>query len=95
MDPPLAPTVHSLSCPPVPRSEQGYGGLGVSLGDSKAWKPQKVGGRGWTRCLWNLVLSHIAQDTARSRFGGLLTQTARNLGHFWPFLGRFLGISCS
>ena len=23
-----------------------YGGLGVSLGDSKAWKPQKVGAAG-------------------------------------------------
>ena len=34
----------------------------------------------WTRCPWNLVLSHVAQDMANSQFWGLLTQTLRNLG---------------
>ena len=44
VDPPLAPTVRGPSCPPAPPSDHRYGGSGVSLGDSEAWKPQKVGG---------------------------------------------------
>ena len=44
VDPLLAPTVRGLGCPPAPPSDHRYGGLGVSLGDSEAWKPQKVGG---------------------------------------------------
>ena len=44
VDPLLAPTVSELCCPPAPPSDRRYGGLGISLGDSVAWKPQKVGG---------------------------------------------------
>ena len=89
MDPPLAPTVREPGCPPVPQGDHWYGGLGVSLGESETWKIQKVGGRGaggWTRCHWYLVLSHVAQDTARSWFWGCLTQTAHLFRHFWSFL---------
>ena len=45
---PLAPTVRGPGYPLAPPSDQWYGGLAVSLGDSEAWKPQKVGGCGWT-----------------------------------------------
>ena len=46
VDPPLAPTVRGLASPPAATSDHRYGGLCVSLGDSEAWKPQKVGGCG-------------------------------------------------
>ena len=46
VDPPLAPTVRGLCCPPATRSDHWYEGVGVSLGESEAWKPQKVGGAG-------------------------------------------------
>ena len=39
VDPPLAPTVRGLAGPPAAPSDHWYGGLGVSLGDSEAWKP--------------------------------------------------------
>ena len=39
VDPPLAPTVCGLAGPPSAPSDHWYGGLRVSLGDSKAWKP--------------------------------------------------------
>ena len=87
VDPPLAPTVRGLGCPPAPPSDHWYGGLGVSLGDCEAWKPQKVGGCGWTRCPQTSVLSHSAQDSARSWFWACLTQTA----HIWAIFGPFLG----
>ena len=48
MDPPLAPTVRGPGCPPAPPSDHWCRGLGVSLGESEAWKPQKVGGCRWT-----------------------------------------------
>ena len=86
MDPPLAPTMRGLCYPPAPPSDHWYGGLDVALGDCEAWKPQKVGGCGWSRCPRNLVLSHVAQDTARSWFWACLTQTAHIqviFGHFW------------
>ena len=86
VDPPLAPTAHGPSCPPAPPSDHWYRGLGVSLGDSVGWKPQKVGGCGWARCPWNSDLSHVAQDTARSWFWAYLTQTAHIqaiFSHFW------------
>ena len=94
MDPPLAPTVRGPSCPPAAPSDHWYGGLGVSLGDSAAWKPQKVGGCGWTRCPRNLVLSHVAQNTARSWFWACLTQTAHIqaiFGHFWAVFRTYRG----
>ena len=74
LHPPLAPTVRGPSGPPPPPSDHWYGGLGGSLGDSEAWKLQIVGGCGWTRCPGISVLSHIAQDTARSWFWVRLTQ---------------------
>ena len=90
MDPPLAPNLRGLGCPPAAASDHWYGGLGISLGDSEAWKPQKVGGCGWTRCPRNSVLSHVAQGTAYSWFGVLL-HIAQILGLFGGFFGPFLG----
>ena len=89
VDPPLAPTVRGLRCPPAAQSDHWYECVGVSLGDFEAWKPQKVGGCGWNRCPRNLVLSHVAQDTAQ-----MDTNNAQ-LGDFGPFLGRFSDISWS
>ena len=94
MDPRLAPTVRGLGCPPAPPSDNWYGGLCVSLGDLEAWKPQKVGGCGWTRCPRNSVLSHIAQDMARSWFRACLTQTAHIQAifcHFWAVSRTYRG----
>ena len=85
VDPPLAPTVRGPGCPPGPPSDHRYGCLGVSLGESEAWKPQKVGGYGWTRCPQNSVLSHVAQDTARSWFWACLTRTMHIQAIFSPF----------
>ena len=94
MHPPLAPAVRGPSCPPAPPSEHWYRGLGGSLGNSEGWKPQKVGGCGWNRCPWNSVLSHVAQDTARSWFWACLTQTSHIeaiFGHFWVNSRTFCG----
>ena len=44
VDPLLAPTVREPRCRPAPPSDHWYGGLGDLLGESEAWKPQKVGG---------------------------------------------------
>ena len=90
MDPPLAPAVRGLGCPPAPPSDHWYRGLGGSLGDSEAWKPQKVMGCGWTRCPRNSVLSHVAQGTARSWFRGVSAHCA-DFGAFWRLFGLFLG----
>ena len=86
VDPLLAPAMRGLGCPPAPASDHWYGGRGVSLGESEAWKPQIVGGCGWSRCPRKSVLSHVAQDTARSWFRACLTQTTHIqaiFGHFW------------
>ena len=94
MDPPLAPTLCGLRCPLAPPSDHWYGGLGVSLGDFEACKPQKVGGCGWNTCPWTSVLSHVAQDTARSWFWTCLTQTAHIqaiFGHFWAVSWTYCG----
>ena len=93
VDPLLAPTVRGLCCPPAPPNDHRYGGLGVSFGDSEAWKRQKVGGCGWARCPRNSVLSHVAQDTARSWFRACRTQKAHIQAIFGAFLGRFSDIS--
>ena len=90
MDPPLAPTVRRLCCPPAAPSDHWYGGLGVRLGDSEGWKPQKVGGCGWTRCPRNSVLSHVAQNTARAWFRGVGAHRA-DFGAFWRLFGPFRG----
>ena len=90
MDSPLAPAVRGPGCPPAPPSDHWYRGLGGSLGDSEAWKPQKVGGCGWTRCPRNSDLSHVAQDTALSWFRGVGVHCA-DFGAFWRLFGPFLG----
>ena len=90
MDPPLAPTVPGPGSPLAPPSDHWYGGLGVSLGDSEAWKAQQVGGCGRNRCPRNSVLSHIAQDTARAWFRGVGADCA-HFGAFWRLFGPFLG----
>ena len=90
VDPPLAPAVRRLSCPLAPPSDHWYGGLGGSLGDSAAWKPQKVGVCGWTRCPRNSDLSHVAQDTAYSWFRAVGAHGA-DFGAFWRLFGPFLG----
>ena len=90
MDPPLAPTVRGLGCPPATPSNRWYGGLRVSLGESEASKPQKVGGCGWTRCPRNSDLSHIAQGTARAWFRGVGAHCAE-FEAFWRRFGPFLG----
>ena len=90
MDPPLAPAVRGPGCPPAPPSGHWYGCLGVSLGNFETWKPQQVGGCGWTRCPRNSELSHVAQDTARSWFRGAGAHRA-DFGAFWRLFGPFLG----
>ena len=90
MDPPLALAGRGPGCPPAAPSDHRYGGLGVSLGDSEAWKPQKVGGCGWTRCPRNWILSHVAQDTARAWFRAVGAHGA-DFGAFWRLFGPFLG----
>ena len=90
MDPPLALGGRAPGCPPAPPSDHWYGGLGVSLGDSEAWKPQKVGGCGWTRCPWNWDLSHVIQDTAGAWFRGVGAHCADFVA-FWRLFGPFLG----
>ena len=89
MDPPLAPAERGPGCPPAPPSDHWYGGLGVSLGDSEAWKPQNVGGGGWTRCPRNSGLSHVAQDTARAWFRDVGAHCT-DFGAFWRLFGPFL-----
>ena len=79
LDPVLAPTVRGPCCPVAPPSHHWYGSVGVLVGDSEAWKPQKVEGCGWTRCRWNCELSHVAQDNARSWFRGCLTQSVHGV----------------
>ena len=71
-----------------PPSDHWYGGLGGSLGDLEPWKPQKVGGYRWTRCPQNSNSSHVAQDTARSWFGAVLTLQRT----FRPFLTIFSAV---
>ena len=90
VDPPLAPAVRRLGCPQAPPSDHWYGGLGGSLGDSEAWKPQNVGACGWTRRPRNSDLSHVAQDTARAWFRGVGAHCAV-FGAFWRLFGLFLG----
>ena len=90
VDPPLAPTVRGLAGPLAAPSDHWYGGLRVSLGNSEGWKPQKVGDCGWTRCPRNSVLSHVAQETARSWFRCVGAHCAV-FGAFWRLFGPFLG----
>ena len=88
--PPLAPAVRGPGCSPAPPSDHWYGGLGGSLGDSEVWKPQKVGGCGWTRCPGNRILSHVVQDTARAWFRGVGAHCT-DFWVLWRLFGPFLG----
>ena len=90
VDPPLAPAVPGPGCPPAPPSDHWYRSLGGSLGHFEAWKPQKVGVCGWTRCPRNSDLSHVAQDTARAWFRGVGAHCA-DFEAFWRLFGPFLG----
>ena len=90
-DPALAPTVRGPACPPAPPSDHWYGGLGGSLGDSEAWKPQKVGSCGWTRCLRNSDLSHVPGNFRPVLGFGLWVRIAQVFGDFWRLFGPFLG----
>ena len=90
VDPPLASAVRGPGHPPAVPSDHWYGGLGVSLGDSEGWKPQKVGGCRWTTCPRNSVMSHVAQATARAWFRGVGAHCA-DFGAFWRLFGPFLG----
>ena len=90
VDPPLALAGRGPGCPPAAPSDHRYGGLGVSSGNSEAWKPQKVGGCGWTRCPRISDLSHVVQDTARAWFRGVGAHCA-DFGAFWRLFGTFLG----
>ena len=65
-------------------------GLGGSLGDSEAWKPQNVGVVGGLGALGIRLLSHVAQDTARAWFWGAGAHRA-DFGAFWRLFGPFLG----
>ena len=67
VDPPLAPTVRGLAGPPAAPSDHWYGGPRVSLNNSEAWKPQNVGGCGWTRCPRNSILWCIEPRGVLSR----------------------------
>ena len=89
VDPPLAPTVRGPGCPPAPPSDHWYGGLSGSLGDSEAWKPQKVGACGWTRRPRNSELRHVTQDTPCAWFRGVGAHCAG----FWGFLAPFWAVS--
>ena len=82
--------MRGLGCPPAVPSDQWYGCLGVCLGNSEGWKPQKVGGCGWTRCPRNRILSHVAQDTARAWFRGVGAHCA-DFEALWRLFGPFFG----
>ena len=95
VDPPLAPTVRGPGCPPAPPSDHWYGGLSGSLGDSEAWKPQKVGACRWTRCPQNYGFEPRNPVYALSLVSGCWCALRRFLGLFGAFLGRFSDISWS
>ena len=56
------------ACRTLPGVAVPHGGLGIRLGNSEGWKPQKVGDCGWIRCPRNRVLTHVAKDMACSWF---------------------------
>ena len=92
IDPFWRPLVWARACSVRKRSGPRYRCLGVRLGHFEGWKPQKVGGCGWTRCLRNRVVSHRAQDTAYFWFGAIGGQSAQILGLYGTFLGCFSNI---
>ena len=80
VDPPVAPAMRGPGCPPAPPSDHWYRGLGGLLGDCETWKPQKVGGCGWTR-----------QNTARMTHPSVPKGT-QNFTCFCPIVAHFQGI---
>ena len=86
MDPPLAPTVRSPGCPLAPPNDQCYGGVGVSLGDCVASKPQKVGDCKWTRCPSKFRFEARSQRYRPFLVLGLVDTT-------WAIFGHFLAVS--
>ena len=78
--PPIWSSACSLPEPSGPR----YGGLGVRLGNYEGWKPQKVGGCGWSWCPRNRIWSHVAKDMAYSWFVAV---------GIWSFWGPFGAVS--
>ena len=91
LDPLLARTVRGPSCPPGVPSDHWYGGLCVSLVDHEAWKPQKVGGCGWTRCPWNFGFDPHSPKYGPFSVSGLFDTNSPQSGHFWPLFGPSLG----
>ena len=84
--PPVWAWACSLPQPSGPR----YWGLGVHLGNSEGWKPQKVGGCGWSRCPRNRILSHVAKDMAYSWFVAVGIWSF--WGPFWAVSGTYHGV---
>ena len=80
VDPFEHPPVWAWACSLPQPSGPRYWGLGVRLGNFEGWKPQKVGGCGWSRCPRNRILSHVAKDMAYSWFVAV---------GIWSFLGPF------
>ena len=90
MDPLLAPIVRGLGCPPAAPNDHWCGVYASRWAIPRLGNNKKVGGCGWTGCPRNLVLSHVAQDTARSWFRACLTQTTHIHAVFGPFLGHIM-----
>ena len=89
VDPPLAAAVRGPGCPPAPPSDHWHGCLGVRLGDYEGWKPQKVGGCGWTRCPRNSDF-----EPRSPRYGLCLVSGCWcTLRRFWGFLAPFWDVS--
>ena len=91
VDPLLAPTVRGAGCPLASPIDYWYGGLGVSLGNCEAWKPQKLGGGGWTRCHWNLVSKPLSPKYGLFLFLGMFDTNCSHFGPFLAIFGPFLG----
>ena len=91
VDPFGHPPVWAWACSWLQPSGPGYGGLGVHSGNSEGWKPQKVGGCGWSRCPRNRVLSHVAKDMGYSWF----VAVASHLHKIWGFWGPFWAVSAT
>ena len=88
VDPFGHPRVSARACSLPQPSGPRYWGLGVRLGNSEGWQPQKVGGCGWSRCPRNHILSH-------QRYGLFLVCGRQHLELLGAFLGCFRDISWS
>ena len=90
MDPPVAPKVRGPSCPMAPPHDHWYGGLGVSLGDSEAWKSQNLGVAGG---LGALGIGIVATNPRYGQFLvlGLFDTSSAYSGPFLAIFGPSLG----